>query len=275
MLFLLAGCVDSKSPLSDPLSSKPDEKLFGLWRSPGDDGQVTYYHVGLADDKRVKGAMRVVIVQQHKNEIDSPAELLMFPTILGDKTYLNVAVIQEQPSKLLKEKGWKAVDSYWILKYQVDGDKLLVWGMDADAKKQAIQEGKIKGVIEKDKPAIFTDTTENVARFVVESGDRLFSKEPGQMERICLDPKKDEPRFSPLNQSGATAAPTPPLRSLGDKLMVDKNGIIWNGNHPVGFWGIDANRISEDRLRQSGVTTRPQGQAEVAPNDPSKTKPER
>ena len=33
----------------------------------------------------------------------------------------------------MEEKGWKAVDSYLIFKYQVDGEKLLVWGMDGEA----------------------------------------------------------------------------------------------------------------------------------------------
>ena len=30
----------------------------------------------------------------------------------------------------LEKKGWKAVDSYFIFKYKVEGDKLLVWVMD-------------------------------------------------------------------------------------------------------------------------------------------------
>jgi hypothetical protein len=25
--------------------------------------------------------------------------------------------------------------------------------------------------------------------------------------------------------------------------MVDKNGIIWDGNHPVGIWGVDGDKI--------------------------------
>jgi hypothetical protein len=79
----------------------------------------------------------------------------------------------------------EAVDSYYI-KYQVDGDKLVVWPIDEKAKLQATKDSTIKGVIDKDKPAKFIDATENVARFVIETGDSLFSKEPLRLERVTL-----------------------------------------------------------------------------------------
>jgi hypothetical protein len=39
---------------------------------------------------------------------------------------------------------------------------------------------------------------------------------------------------------GRQAKPTPPLRPLGNKFMVDKNGIIWDQGKAVGIWGVDA-----------------------------------
>jgi len=63
----------------------------------------------------------------------------------------------------------------------------LQW-IDGDAKKRAIEAGKIKGAIEKDQDGNtrfhFTDTTENLARFVAESGDTLFSKDALRLERV-------------------------------------------------------------------------------------------
>jgi hypothetical protein len=32
LCLLLAGCDDSKNPLSDPQTSEPDERLAGVWR---------------------------------------------------------------------------------------------------------------------------------------------------------------------------------------------------------------------------------------------------
>ena len=85
------------------------------------------------------------------------------------------------------ETGWKpdVVDRYAFFKYQVDGDKLVVWLIDEDAKERAIKGGKIKGVVEPNKPPKFTDTTENVARFVAEAGDSLLNlKDLVRFERV-------------------------------------------------------------------------------------------
>ena len=60
--------------------------------------------------------------------------------------------------------------------------------MDGEAKKRAVDAGKIKGVIEKDQDGNtrvhFTDTTENLAKFVADSGDSLFSKDVLRLERV-------------------------------------------------------------------------------------------
>jgi hypothetical protein len=137
-----------------------------------------------------QGVMRVVWVSHGKDgTVGSASQLLVFPTALGANTYLNV--IDEGQAKLLKEKGWDGVGRYLFLKYEREGDTLLLWAMDDDAKKRAIQEGKIKGVIEK-RPNSFlsdrvtlTDTTENVARFVTRAGDSLFEKDATmRLERV-------------------------------------------------------------------------------------------
>ena len=60
--------------------------------------------------------------------------------------------------------------------------------MDDNAKKKAIEGEKIKGVVETVSNGFdkiwFTDTTENVARFVSAAGDSLFSKDVMRMERV-------------------------------------------------------------------------------------------
>ena len=188
--LLLVGCDDSKTPLSDPAASKPDERLVGVWRFQGEHGQVTYYHIGHVGEKLPEGVMGVVGVTHREKKMERPFELLLFPTTLDGKTYLNVTGGKEEQIKLIEEKGWKAVDSYFIFKYKVEGDKLLVWVMDGDAKKGAIESGKIKGVIEKNKPAKFTDTTENLARFVAQPGDTLFPNQPIRLGRVKEAGKK-------------------------------------------------------------------------------------
>ena len=250
-VLFLTGCLDSKNPLSAPTTSKPDERLVGVWRLLGDGGRVTNYHVGRAGEKFPKGMMRAAFVQHEKGKPESSGEFLLFPTTLVGKTYLNVIDEKGQVDDPFSEdNGWKpdAVESYHIFKYEVDGNKLVVWGIDEKTKQQAIKGGKIKGVIEKDKPAKFTDTTENVARFVTGAGDSLFSKEPFRLEMVGSSVRRTEPQHPEVEHRVERwpSIPTPPLRPLGKTLMVDKNGIIWNGGHPVGIWGVNGGEMRSE-----------------------------
>jgi hypothetical protein len=188
--LLFAGCDDSKNPLSDPQNSKPDTRLVGVWRLRGDGGEVTYYHIGPLGDKLPSSLMRVVAVTHSRNgELQPPGEMLLFPTTLGTNTYLNIAEAKEQQIKPLEEKGWnpEVLSGFLLPKYKVVGDTLLVWPADRDAKKAAIEAGKLKGVVEKQdsgNKVRFTDTSENVARFIASAGDGLFAKEPLRLERV-------------------------------------------------------------------------------------------
>ena len=193
--LLASGCDDSTNPLSDPQKATPDTRLAGVWRER-DNGDVIYYHVGTMGKKLPRGVLGVVQVKHHRNgEIDPPDGcLLVFPTTLGDQTYLNMTGDNQQQ---IEKKGWKSVDSYILLKYKVEGDKLVIWRMDEAAKKRAIKAGKIKGLIEKKDGTrvVFTDTTKHLARFVAGAGDGLWNtKEPRRLERVnAANPAKTQP----------------------------------------------------------------------------------
>jgi hypothetical protein len=189
--LVFTSCFDSKVPLSDPGKSKADQRLAGVWRLGNDDGTVTFYHFGRVGDRLPASVMRVVGIQ-HKwgGTMTQLDELLLFPTTIGDKTYLNVSDGKDAQVKLLEDKGWTAetVNAYLILRYQVTGDRLTIQWIDGDAKKRAVEAGKIKGKIEKDQDgnarAMFTDTTENLAKFVAEAGDDLFSRDVLKLQRV-------------------------------------------------------------------------------------------
>jgi hypothetical protein len=183
LCLLLAGCDDSTHPLSDSQTAKPDAGLVGVWRE--DNGEA-YYHVGHAGKGFPEGVMRVVEVIHNQAVVEPPAEFLAFSTALGGKTYLNVVLDQKQV-KRLDEKGWKpdAVECYTFIKYRLDGDKLVAWWLDEEAKERAINNGKIKGKIERSGVSRITDTAENVARFVAGAPDSLWdTKHPGRFERV-------------------------------------------------------------------------------------------
>ena len=187
--LLASGC-DSKNPLSDPQTSKADERLAGVWLNRGGDGDV-YYHAGHAGDKFPACMMRVVGIKHSKGNVEPAGEFLIFPTILEDKTYLNVVIGRDDKLvKSLDEKGWKAaaVDNYTLYRYEFEGDNLLLYGIDEQAKQKAIESGKITGTVENNS-AKFTDTSENVARLVKDAGDGLWTKEPGRLERMNMGKK--------------------------------------------------------------------------------------
>jgi hypothetical protein len=186
--FFALGCDDSKNPLSDPQKSKADEKLIGVWRHRTKDGEETFYHVGRAGDKFPKGMMRIVEIAHAKGEVGPPTEYLAFPTVVGDKKYLNV-VWEEKLVRQLDENGWKAdgIPGYSFVKYQLVGNDLTVFLMDDPAKAKAIKDGKIKGEKHGNDLAMFTDSTENVARFIAAADAGLWNTaEAVSFERVEL-----------------------------------------------------------------------------------------
>lgn len=157
---------------------------------PGDDGDMTYYHIGGAEASLPKGVMRVVGVTHSKDGKVRPAShLLLFATVMDKVTYLNVCDGAEAQIRAIEEKGWNSetVASYILFRYRVEGGKLLVRPINNEAKQAAIEAKKIKGVVEKGDFGVrsrFTDTTENLARFVAGAGDSLFLNEVFRLERV-------------------------------------------------------------------------------------------
>lgn len=183
--LLLTSCFDTKNPLSDPQKSKADDRLAGVWRFRGDGGEMNYYHIGRVGEKLPASVMQVIFVQHMPDGSMESDKLLTFPTSIGDKTYLNVAEVDASQLTQLQENGWtdEVVKDYSILRYQITGDVLTLEFVDQEAKRRAVEAGKIKGTTENERWCC-TDTTENLAKFVAEAGDGLFSKDVLRLERV-------------------------------------------------------------------------------------------
>jgi hypothetical protein len=184
VISLAGGCVDSKNPLSSADTAKVDEGLLGTWRE-GNGNDETIYHIGLAGDKYPAGMLRIVEVTRHDKTLEAPIEYVAYATTLAGKTYLNV-VLDPAQIKAFDQNGWKAdaIDGYFFVKYQLDGDKATVWSVNEKAKKEAIKAGKIQGVVKENNDIRITDTGENAAKFITASGDNLWNAESGHMERV-------------------------------------------------------------------------------------------
>ena len=150
--LLFTSC-DSKVPLSDPNTSKADQRLTGAWRIRGETGEVSFAPAGgkfPASVVRVAGSSRKP--DGTTKQLDS---LLLFPTSIGGKNYLNVPTVvggkgylnsdnRDEQMKLLEEKGWtpETVSFYIFLRYQVTEDTLTLQEIDGGAKRRAIQAEK-------------------------------------------------------------------------------------------------------------------------------------
>jgi len=179
LCFVFTSCVDSDNPLSDPKQSAGDPGLLGVWRVSEKNGDVAYYHVGQAGSNFPTGMLRVkVIIHTKDGELPRPDndDMLVFTTTLGNNHYFNITSLDAKQIKSMGDSKWEPsmAEGYFIYRYEIRGDKLIVAGLDSDQKKAAIQAGKIKGTVE-DKNVRITDMTENLARFIAAADqEKLF-----------------------------------------------------------------------------------------------------
>lgn len=184
---LFASCVDSKAPIESPEEAKPDSEAVGLWYAKQDNGTVEYYHVAAAAGELPPSVMRVVAVfHGNQGELSRPVELLAFSTSIGGSQYLNVAYIDGKDYDRVIKEGLKPelILGYFIAKYEIQDDTLTLWAMNPEAKRQAIEAGKIKGTIDR-KSVFFTDTSKNIAALLAApESDNLFVKEAARYRRL-------------------------------------------------------------------------------------------
>lgn len=186
-----ASCDDAKHPLCDPQQAQPDPDLIGVWRLRTPTGETVYYHIGRTEGKLPPGVRRLVGVNFSKEKkLEPPAEMLVFSTTINGRTYLNAANIEPEKIRRMEEEGWKPeqVEGYFLLAYKVEKDTLLVWPMNAQAKKQAVATGKIRGVFHTAQPSSetirFTDAPEKLVELIAAEGAGLFEKEPQRLQRV-------------------------------------------------------------------------------------------
>ena len=92
--------------------------------------------------------------------------------------------------KLLEEQGWTpdTVTAYLIFRYRVTGDTLTVqwldWRNEAASRRGRQDQGQDRKGPRREHPGHFTDTTENVAKFVAATGDDPFSQDVLKLERV-------------------------------------------------------------------------------------------
>ncbi|MBI3409023.1 MAG: hypothetical protein HY040_11805 [Planctomycetes bacterium] len=196
LLFLsTTSCVvESSHPLSDPAEAKPDARLAGQWRDPEKARSDMY--VGrpkLAAEGLPAGVMIAhTITTFVDNEVDHTAQAF-FVTKIGNEHYLNLF----DPKHCLEGSKWdgEKPSPFLLVKYVVADDRLTVWTMDLDATAKAVEDGKLKGTVQRKKAdkagkkttvsgVRLTVTSENLAAFLNKGGGKSLFTENSKVTYI-------------------------------------------------------------------------------------------
>jgi hypothetical protein len=159
--LLFASCDYLKNPLSKPEESQADQRLEGKWlaKDANGSGEGRMVPVGgklpdcVMEFFEPEIAAAKIVGPPEKNDDDGQNHTLFFPTQVGDRGFLNVFFVNDKTYRELKEQGWKTDIglSFMIFRYKIDGDRLTVWDVADDSLKKAVEGGKIKGSITKNK----------------------------------------------------------------------------------------------------------------------------
>jgi hypothetical protein len=163
--------VESRRPLSDPQRAKIENRAAGTWRATINTNQY-YLHVGTGNIVGKSDWMELVLVHPGVKPSFYVHHKIGFVSVIGGQSYFNVANLSVLATQLRGSKPEDlatAVERYDILKYEVNGDTLIVWAADQKFVKAAIEAGKIKG-----HGATIDDSMENLNRFIESSPPALW-----------------------------------------------------------------------------------------------------
>jgi len=189
LLFLLAGCtLDSASPLGDPDKAKVDERVLGKWRIMNKEALV---HSLRAEKLSAAGypAGTLKLTLGHGGP-ESENHLLAFCTELKGRTYVHLCGTMVAVSEPLP--AWDKVrGTLSILKYAVAGEMLTLYQLNASPLDMAVAKGELKGELRNPGGKFnigpeyrVTDTTANLAQFVADADEKLFSGPKGVFTRV-------------------------------------------------------------------------------------------
>lgn len=196
--------VESINPLSDPDDAKMDERLFGQWKviNKEKDRDTEFWFVGRPRVSEIKDAPAGLMVNyglviSPQNEVSSNGmPSYFFVTKLGKNHYVNIATLEE-PKEPKGPIVWKKseVKGYLLMKYTVTESKLTMWMMDRELTAKAVDAGKLKGIVRRNKDkdgkettvesVTLKDSTADLAKFIDAANPSLFAeKEPIVLERV-------------------------------------------------------------------------------------------
>lgn len=185
LALLPAGCfIHSTAPLSDPNDAPAYEKLFGSWVSQSKDNRLTLTIRKVPAAGYPPGVMMLSFT-------DNPGNYtLCFVTELKGNTYMNLCGgWVRRPDEL---PAWDKARNgpFGIAKFSVADNVATLWQHDDAVLQEAVQRGKLKGIIKKPAPgdfgspaAVLQESTAELVQFLLREDERVF-KTKGVFKRI-------------------------------------------------------------------------------------------
>ncbi len=137
---ILAGCsVPSLNPLYSKDVIADDPGLEGSWAS--EKGEV---FAKVARTGPGEYTVAAALMGDNADERPRPEVLTARLVKLGETTFIDLVLHEEQRSDLTRDHNFLAVRTYQILKIKRDGDTLTVWGPEYDRYKSLLTSGESK-----------------------------------------------------------------------------------------------------------------------------------
>jgi hypothetical protein len=151
LLGLLAGCVGSDKPLSEPTPSDADKPLYGRWQA--DRGaHLDFVELAAPTETTPKTELanqQLMVMSCYKRTKDGRAyartDRRAFVTTAGGKTFLNAYTEKSKGAVPCPPREFDIPAWFEFNWYKLDGDTLDLWTMDDAATLKTVGQGLIRG----------------------------------------------------------------------------------------------------------------------------------
>lgn len=164
-MLVMFGCVPySDNPLTEPDKDLIDGSILGTWFWQ-DDVESGYIHIGLNKETKL---LRLFMTEFNRDGTMEASEFAGHTSAINGHRYLNLKYVH--PAE-------ECVSGYLLVKYDLKNARLGIALMSNGAVEKAINNGRLKGVVEKGKWSTTVRITEAPGRlqaFVLQNDSALF-----------------------------------------------------------------------------------------------------
>jgi hypothetical protein len=164
-MLVMFGCVPSSdNPLTEPDKDLIDGSILGTWFWH-DDVESGYIHIGLNKETKL---LRLLMTEFDRDGTMEASEFNGHTSAIKGRRYLNLKYVHPV------EEG---VSGYLLVKYDLKDGRLGIALMNNSVAEKAIKNGKLKGIVEKEKWSTtvrITETLQPLREFVLQNDGALF-----------------------------------------------------------------------------------------------------